>query len=137
MASGPQQLPPEGNSIRDEIARGSFAYVHGQHARKRAGIRPECPHGSQPQIAVLSQKQHHASYQGRAAEQRAMSFLIASKVSASETITEKRGLPECEAETFSSNGVHPAGGVADQCRPSAIHVAQFSGEGNPASFAGG
>jgi len=76
------------------------------------------------------------SHKGGAADQRAMTFLIASEVSAREAIAKQRGLSKGEAKTFSGDGVHSARGVANQHGSPAIHAPQSSGDGDRAPFAG-
>src|SRR3981081_4169693 len=118
------------------MSRGALAHVHGQHSRKGTGVRLEYLHGAVPQTVVSGHEQHHASHQGGTAEQRSMTFLIASEVSAREAFAEQRGLPKGEAKTFSGDGVHSARGVAHQHGSATIHAPQSSGDGDRASFAG-
>src|ERR1700687_5507422 len=135
-ALGLQQFPTQGNSVRDVIVRGTFAHMHGQHSSKRAGARLEYLHGAPPQMAVFGHEQHHASHQGGTADQRAMTFLIATEGPARQAIAQKRGLPKSEAKTFAGDGVHSARGVAYQYCASTIHASQSSGDGDCAPFAG-
>src|SRR5713226_4350280 len=87
-------------------------------------------------MAVSGHEQHHASHQGGAADQRSMTFLIASEVSARQAIAEQRSLPKSEAKTFSGDGVHSARGVAYQHGSATIHAPQSSGDGDRTPFAG-
>src|ERR1019366_10726524 len=75
--------------------------------------------------------------QGGTAEQRAMTLLIASEVSARQAIAQQRGVPKGEAKTFSGDGVHSARGVAYQHRAVTIHAPQSSGKGDCAALGGG
>src|ERR1700674_2289423 len=118
------------------MPRGAFANVHGPHSRKGTGIRLEYLHGALPQIAVSGHEEHHASHQGGTAEQRSITFLIASEVSAREAITEQRGLAKGEAKTFSGDGVHSARGIAYQHGSATGPAPQPSGDGDRASLAG-
>src|SRR3977135_1068597 len=105
------------------MSRGALANVHGQHSRKGAGVRLEYLHGALPQMAVSGHEEHHASHQGGTAEQRSMTFLIASEVFARQALAEQRGLPKGEAKTFSGDSAHSARGVAHQHSSSPIHDA--------------
>jgi hypothetical protein len=136
VASGFEQFPPQSNSVRDEMPRGAFADVHGQHSSKGTGTRLEYLHGALSQTAVSGHKQHHASHQCWATDEPSMTFLIASQVSARQAIAEQRGLPKREAKAFSGDGVHSARGVAYQHGSATVHAPQSSGDGDRASFAG-
>ena len=132
----PSAIPTQRNSVRDVIARGAFAHVHGQHSSKRAWARLKYLHGALPQTAVFGHEQHQASHQGRTADQRAMTLLIASEVSARQAIAEQRGFAKGEAKTFSGDGVDSARSVAHQHGSATIHAPQFSRHGDRAPFAG-
>ena len=62
--------------------------MHGQHSGKGTRVRLEYLHAALPQTAVFGHEQHHASHQGGAAEQLAMTLLIASQVFARQAFAE-------------------------------------------------
>src|ERR1700691_5193577 len=66
-----------------------------------------------------------------------MTFLIAAEISAGQAIAEQRGLPEREAEAFSSYRIHSARRVADQNSVASVHATQGSHSGDRAAFTGG
>ena len=107
-----------------------------QRAEERglSGEKVESP-GAEPGVPVEEQqKRGHLQW---AAEDAAVARLVEGERAGGERVGEEECLAEAEGETFSGDGVHRAGGVADKSDIVETNMAEPAREGEAAAFGGG
>lgn len=93
--------------------------------------------GGLAQPVTAADAEHQLGHQSRAAGEAPVSGLIMREAGGSQTIGEGDGLMEGEAQTFASDGIDRAGGVANEGEVAAIDIWESAIGGDGSAFGGG